>query len=65
MAKKNENDKSGAMALKTCRVSCHDLLGIEHAVDVSASSLYEEIVFGAIIIGPATAIPKRERFGAS
>ncbi len=31
------------MALKTCRVSCVDLRGIEHAVEVSASSLYEAV----------------------
>ena len=31
------------MALKTCRVSCVDLGGIEHAVEVSASSLYQAI----------------------
>jgi hypothetical protein len=27
--------------MKTCRVSCVDLRGIEHAVEVSANSLYE------------------------
>jgi hypothetical protein len=32
-----------AAALKTCRVSCVDLGGIEHAVEVSASSLYEAV----------------------
>ena len=31
------------VALKTCRVSCVDLRGIEHAVEVSASCLYEAI----------------------
>ena len=31
------------MALKTCRVSCVDLGGIEHAVELSASSLYEAV----------------------
>jgi hypothetical protein len=31
------------VALKTCRVSCVDLGGIEHAVEVSASSLYEAV----------------------
>jgi hypothetical protein len=29
--------------LKTCRVSCVNLRGIEHAVEVSASSLYEAV----------------------
>jgi hypothetical protein len=28
------------MAVKTCRVSCLDLNGVEHAVEVSAGSLY-------------------------
>jgi hypothetical protein len=31
------------VALKTCRVSCVDLGGIEHAVEVSAGSLYEAV----------------------
>jgi len=31
------------MALKTCRVSCVDLSGVEHAVEVSAGSLYEAL----------------------
>ena len=31
------------VALKTCRVSCVDLRGIEHAVEVSANSLYEAV----------------------
>ena len=31
------------MALKTCSVSCVDLHGIEHGVEVSASSLYEAV----------------------
>lgn len=31
------------MALKTCRVSCVDLRGVEHAVDVTADSLYEAV----------------------
>jgi hypothetical protein len=31
------------VALKTCRVSCVDLGGIGHAIEVSASSLYEAV----------------------
>ena len=31
------------MTLKTCRVSCVDLRGIEHAIELSASSLYEAV----------------------
>ena len=31
------------VALKTWRVSCIDLRGIEHTVEVSASSLYEAV----------------------
>ncbi|HJU11102.1 MAG TPA: hypothetical protein VJ728_09510 [Candidatus Binataceae bacterium] len=29
--------------MKTCRVSCVDLSGIEHAVELSANSLYEAV----------------------
>jgi hypothetical protein len=31
------------VALKTCRVSCVDLGGIEHAVELSANSLFEAV----------------------
>lgn len=31
------------MGLKTCKVSCFDLEGVEHAVEVSAGSLYEAV----------------------
>jgi hypothetical protein len=31
------------VSLKTCRVSCVDLRGVEHAVELSASSLYEAV----------------------
>jgi len=31
------------VALKACRVSCVDLGGIEHAVEVTAGSLYEAV----------------------
>ena len=31
------------MALKTCKVSCIDLRGVEHAAEVSAGSVYEAV----------------------
>lgn len=31
------------MALKTCRVSCSDLAGVGHTVEVSAGSVYEAV----------------------
>jgi hypothetical protein len=31
------------VALKICRVSCVDLSGIKHAVELSANSLYEAV----------------------
>jgi hypothetical protein len=31
------------MALRSCLVSCRDLAGIEHAVEVTAESLYEAV----------------------
>jgi hypothetical protein len=34
------------MGLRTCRVSCRDLKGIEHSVEVSADSLYEAVAQG-------------------
>jgi len=34
------------MAPKTCRVSCVDLGGIEHTVEVTAGSLYEAVAQG-------------------
>ena len=34
------------MAVRTCRVSCHDLQGVEHAVDVTADSLFEAVAQG-------------------
>ena len=35
-----------SVALKTCRVSCVDPAGIEHAVELSANSLYEAVAQG-------------------
>jgi hypothetical protein len=34
------------VALRTCRVSCHDLNGVEHTVEVTADSLYEAVAQG-------------------
>ncbi len=31
------------MAVRTCRVSCRDAQGVEHAVEVTAQSLYEAV----------------------
>jgi hypothetical protein len=31
------------MPIRTCRVSCRDLAGTEHTVEVTASSLYEAV----------------------
>ena len=34
------------MALRTCTVSCCDLKGVEHSVEVTAASLYEAVAQG-------------------
>jgi hypothetical protein len=34
------------VALRTCRVTCRDIEGIEHTVEVSADSLYEAVARG-------------------
>jgi len=34
------------VSLKTCRVSCQDLEGVEHSVEVEAESLYEAVARG-------------------
>jgi hypothetical protein len=34
------------VALRTCRVSCRDIDGVEHTVEVSAESLYEAVARG-------------------
>ena len=31
------------MALRSCQVSCRDLAGVEHTVEVTAESLYEAV----------------------
>jgi hypothetical protein len=33
----------GLMSLRTCRVSYRDLKGVEHAIEVTADSLYEAV----------------------
>ena len=34
------------MAFRTCRVTCRDIEGVEHAVEVTADSLYEAVARG-------------------
>jgi hypothetical protein len=34
------------MALRTCRVTCCDLSGVEHTVEVTADSLFEAVAQG-------------------
>jgi hypothetical protein len=34
------------MSLRNCRVSCHDLKGVERTVEVTAESLYEAVAQG-------------------
>jgi hypothetical protein len=34
------------VALRTCRITCSDLNGIEHTVEVTADSLYEAVAHG-------------------
>jgi hypothetical protein len=34
------------MSLRTCRVSCRDLNGVEHTVEITADSLYEAVAQG-------------------
>ena len=34
------------MAAKTCRVSCRDINGVEHTVEVTTDSLYEAVARG-------------------
>jgi len=34
------------MALRTCRVTCRDIEGVEHSVEVTAESLYEAVARG-------------------
>jgi hypothetical protein len=39
------------VALKACRVSCVDLRGVEHAIEVTAASLYEAVAQALRIFG--------------
>ena len=36
----------GGLRLRTCRVVCRDMNGVEHAVEVTAESLYEAVARG-------------------
>ena len=38
------------MALRTCRISCLDAIGVEHAVEVTARSLYEAVARGLHVL---------------
>lgn len=38
------------MALRTCRISCLDASGVEHAAEVTARSLYEAVARGLYIL---------------
>ena len=38
------------VALRTCRISCFDASGVEHAVEVTARSLYEAVARGLHIL---------------
>ena len=40
---KGEDASLLPVAVRTCRVSCRDLKGIEHTVEVTADSLYEAV----------------------
>jgi hypothetical protein len=36
------------VTLRTCRVTCRDVEGVEHTVEVSADSLYEAVARGLV-----------------
>jgi len=38
------------VSLKTCKVSCRDSNGVEHAVEVTASSLFEATARGLLVL---------------
>jgi hypothetical protein len=44
--KKAKYANLSVVSLRTCRVSCEDLEGIEHSVEVTAESLYEAVARG-------------------
>jgi hypothetical protein len=46
MANKRRNCYSSPMAVKSCRVTIQDMSGVEHTIEVSASSLYEAVALG-------------------
>jgi hypothetical protein len=39
-----------SVALKTCKVSCRDMNGAEHAVEITARSLYEAVARGLVVL---------------
>jgi len=46
MANKRRNCYPSPMAVKSCRVTIEDMSGVEHTVQVSATSLYEAVALG-------------------
>ena len=38
------------MNLRTCKVSCFDVTGVEHAAEVTARSLYEAVARGLYVL---------------
>ena len=45
MVKKDENVTVRHMALRTCKVTCFDALGIEHTVHITAQTIYEAVAY--------------------
>jgi len=46
MAKKRRICYALRVAIRTCRVTCRDIEGVEHTVEVTAESLYEAVARG-------------------
>jgi hypothetical protein len=44
--KESQRSSEGKVELKTCRVTIHDMEGVEHTVEVTASTLYEAVALG-------------------
>jgi hypothetical protein len=49
LTKEKRSDRS-RVALRTCRMSCLDAIGVEHTVEVTACSLYEAVARGLHIL---------------
>ena len=50
LAKEKRSAKIPRVALRTCRISCLDASGVEHAAEVTARSLYEAVARGLYIL---------------